>query len=413
MRTTLLALACVGILAAAPARGQSDDKELKVGDYAPAIEGAAWIGVRDQNAPSMSELRGMIVVLFFWVSFHEGGEAFMPLINQVQHHPAFGKRAGVAMIGVTDAERKAVEKEVLDNKITFPVACESKAHQEYGITTFPSIVIVDPEGKIAFKGVPSGDQIVQQLIDVIEKTPPYRSHPDEAARAVAEIQKAREFMAAGDFHRAFKTALVAWQRPVLGDPLKAEAFNLLELLEQMGRDQLADADRLLDAGDYREADRVLRTVRRLYRGLNPGDEARDRIDRLKDDSDDYKRAVSAHGDEEAAADLLYAAMDDIRGHALGRGHGKLSKILSDYPKTESASYAGQIIERMKANRNVWDIVKDYSAGPQCRQMLAQARNYKQSGRYAEARRLFERVLSEHPDTQWADEAKRELIGLPG
>ena len=79
--------------------------DLKVGTYAPDIEAKDWMNT-DGQPVSLAECRGMVVVLFFWVSWHPGGEYIMPLMTLV-NASRYGQSAGVFVIGVTDAEAQA------------------------------------------------------------------------------------------------------------------------------------------------------------------------------------------------------------------------------------------------------------------------------------------------------------------
>lgn len=420
MRTwfMLVAVLVAGIVqpALAQNRGGGNDKEddnkIEVGDWAPDFEAEDWLNIETGHPPTLTELRGMVVVLFFWVNFSEGGENAMPFINIVENHFAFGKSSGVIVIGLTDAERRSVESQLRANKIGFPVGVKSKAAEEYQVTSLPAVVIIDPEGKIAHKEtLTSADAVVNKLTEVLANIPPSRTHPAEAPVVARLIDEAREQLKSGDYRKSFRTALRGLQRAVTGDPLKAEAFAIIDLLERIGYDELAPVNALLEDKKYKEAAAVLRKVKKDFRGLGPGQDARSRFDQLAEDDEGFKGAVGAQGDEKAAAKSLLEAIEDLRKRRVGEAYVKLKGIMTEHAATEAAGYAGPMIERMKANPSIWSAAMDYEAGPECRRLLAQARSYRATGRADEARTLFSKVMNEYTGTSWAEDAKRELASM--
>lgn len=413
MRRTGLALAAAacGVLAAA-AFGQQDER-VKVGDWAPDVEAKAWINatgtLTGAEIPTLRENRGLVTVIVFWVGHHEGGRYLLPYINVADYSGRFGG-SGVTVIGLTDADRRRTEEWLRESKVFFPVGVESKSAEEYDIRTFPSIVVVDPEGKVAFKGPPS-DNFFKAIADVQEKTPPTRTNPEEAARAARWLDEAREHIRAGNFRRSYVLAADAWMHSVLGDRLKSEAFAFADLLELMAGDRIAQAEVMIDEKNYREAAATLVDVRRSFRGTDASRDARDLIEKYEKEYEEFKTAMSQFGDERTAAKLLLDAREDVRLHRFGDGYLKLERIANEFGETEAADYAREMMDKMKSNAAVWSVVIDKKAESDCRQWLAQARSYNRAGRKREARELFERVMNSYPESSYAQEAKEELIRM--
>ena len=182
MRRALITLTCVGLLL--PGIALAD---LEEGTYAPDIEAKEWLNTKElfdseyDEPVSLSELRGMVVVLYFWVSYDSGGESFMPLVNMVENSDQLGRRNGVFLMGVTEADRERVEEMVQEERLLFPIALESSAAEEYEIESFPRVVVVDPNGKIAFTGLFGKDDrnFIQKIVDVLAENAP---HADSSAR---------------------------------------------------------------------------------------------------------------------------------------------------------------------------------------------------------------------------------------
>ncbi|RMF85424.1 MAG: hypothetical protein D6744_01415 [Planctomycetota bacterium] len=405
----------MGIVLANVAQAQNrGDDELKVGDYAPTFEAEEWLNIEPgETVPDLVELRGMVVVMFFWVSWHAGGEFIIKFVNQFSNNPAIGRAGGVYTIGLTDATRKATADVLADNKVFFPVGVKSKSAKEYDIEGGFGFVVVDPEGKIAFKGS-GGD--VQGLVNAIQKalvdTPPSKTHPKEARIVRAQIDRCREYIANREYRRAFKAATDALQRTVIGDRLASEVYDIIDLLEAIGYEQIDRAIPLIEHGKYDEGARLLRAVKRQLRVLQCGKDAEKLFERYEDEYDGFRDAVEAHASEDEAARLYYAAREDLRLRRFGEAYRKLEQITTDYADTEAKPYAVEMINRMKANKDLWGWVLDAQAKVQCEQWLTQAKTYLRNRENQKARTLLERILREYPDTIYEQEARELLINMP-
>lgn len=420
MRKTLIVAAGFGLLLANIARAQSsEDEGLQVGDYAAAVEAGddnrAWINVEsDDERPSMTELRGMVVVLFFWVSWHGGAEALLPYVNMFSYNPRIGRSGGVFTIGVTDADRKATQPLIDDAKIFFPVAVESDAAEEYGFRNGFGFVVVGPDGKIIFKSTGGGDLggMADAIVEAIQESPPTKTHPKEAEVCYRRLDEARQEIRAGKYPRAYKALRDSFERSVLGDRLQSRTLEMGDLVEQLGYDQLAAFEPLMEQKKYDQAAEVLRNVIRRFRGLDCYKDAKRLYEDLREENEDFELAAARFDDEDAAARLYLEARDALKSRRVGDCHDKLNKVVTDYPDTEAAEYAEAMLARMKKIDSIWTLVRDHQAAPECRPMLARARNLIGRGRYRQAEELLRTIMRDYPDTIWAEEAKEELKNMP-
>jgi len=399
-------------LLSAVAFAQNDrEGKLKKGDYAPDFEVDSWINVEPGEEPSLSELRGMVVVLFHWVSTNEGGEQILPFLNLIENSSAFGRSQGVMVIGLSDADRKAIEPDVKARLVQFPVGVGSSFEKDYELEGI-SFVIVDAVGKIAYIGQPNNaDELGRTLGEAWSDSPPTRTHPFEAKTVVYQMSEARKYLAENDYRRAFTAAVDAVGRSAMGDPLRAEAWEFIDLLERLGYRELDRIPGLIEKEEFREAGRVLRYVRKHFKELDAGKDAKKTLELLQKENDEFKLAVGAFGDERTAGKVLFDAVDDIRANRIGEGWEKLDKLLTDHSATEAAEYARAIIERMKTNRTAWQLVMDHKAKADCEPLLATARNYLRTGRRREAEEILRRVMHDFPNTIWSDQAQRMLIDM--
>ncbi|MEW6251987.1 MAG: redoxin domain-containing protein [Planctomycetota bacterium] len=422
MRPLIIGILCVSILGAGLARA-----DLKTGTYAPDIEAKAWANTDGGQPVSLAELRGMVVVLFFWSTWDEIGEHIMPIMTLLGSK-RLGQGNGVFVMGLTDAEQKRVEEMLKKQKVFFPVGFEArKSFEDFDIKNPPRIVIIDPTGKIAWSGwavEKSGQAAFDELEKAALATPPWKTHPLLAAKVHAYLREARAALREDNFREAAEAAAKAYENALRGDPLKTHCQDFLDLLDALGRDKLAQAERALDEKRYADVISTLLEVRREFKGHQLAITARKRLDAIRKK---HKEAAELLTQMEAggqAEGLLAAAMEELRA-AAGRGddpettrrkvggaYARLEEIVNTYAATPTAQKAETLMERIGNNADLMAYVKDYKAERACRMLLSQAEAYLQTGRTARARELYREVIDKYGDTIWSQDAAQRLSQLP-
>lgn len=379
--------------------------DLAVGTFAPDIEAKGWLP-NEEARVSLVELRGMIVVLYFWVSFHGAGEAILPSLNILESQ----RTQGVFVVGVTEAEREQVEKALIDAKVQFPVAYGSDAAKDYEIGQFPWIVMIDPDGKVAWTGAPSG-AVGEAYRKILRENPPNRTHPAEALRAREELDRARAALREDNYLEAFEAARDAFDRTLTGDDLKSQCQEMLDLIEAIARDHLAEADAAVESKDYDTAVRELRMVIRRFKGIEPARQAKEDLEKLQEKHPEIGEIVKGqHADAEARS-LVMAAREDVRQQRFGPGFEKLERVVNEFADSQVVEHAQGVLDRMRRNATVMGAVRDHKAAAECTNLLAQARSFAARGDKRRATELLRKVLRDHPETRFAAEAQQLLIGL--
>jgi tetratricopeptide (TPR) repeat protein len=340
----------------------------------------------------------------------------MPLMNVV-NVSRYGKQAGVFLMGVTDAEQAQVEDLVKKEKVWYPVALGAKqAFEEYGIAAGqPRVVVVDPEGKVAWTGWPGekgGEQLVKAIGDVVGSTPPTKTHPEEADKALAYLKQARQALREDRYRDAARAADNAFDHALRGDELKARCQEVLDLVEALGRDKLAQADRALDEQKYAEAVAVLVELRREFRGVEVARTVKKKLTALKKKHKEIEQILKQQEDVGAAETELDQAVTEIRARKFGPAFERLEELVEEYGATETAEKARTLLQRMSQNDDIMGHVRDHKAARACRTLLSQAEAYVRTGRTSKARELYREVLEKYPDTIYQEEAARRLAQLP-
>jgi hypothetical protein len=407
MRLPIVAALCASLLTAGIVRADP-----RKGDFAPDIEAKQWLNTDNGDPVSIAECRGMVVVLFFWVSWNPGGEFVMPLMNMV-NASRFGRTAGVFLMGVTDSDKTRVQDMLKKEKVFFPIALEAKTtFDEYKIdAATPKVVIVDPAGKIAWSGWPGekgGQELIKEIEKVIADVPPTKTHPEEAERAKNYLKQARTAMREDHFREAAKGAQNAFEKALRGDQLKAQCQDYLDLLEALGRDKLAQAEQALDEQRWEDAVTLLVEIRRDFGGVEVARNVKKKLAALKKKHKEVEAVLKQQEDVGQAEIRLALAMDEIRDRKFGEAYTRLEDIVEDFGSTETATKAHTLLDRMNKNERIMGYVHDFKAAPACRALLSQAEAYLRTNQAAKARDLYKEILDKYGDTIYAEQAAQRL-----
>jgi thiol-disulfide isomerase/thioredoxin len=127
------------------------------GKPAPALDTSEWLGA---PAPTLADLKGKVVILFFWAHWCSDCKAQGPILARLRDRyqaqgltivaptQRFGYVAGGAAASPADELRYIAE--VRDQYYPFlagvPVPVSVANHQRFGVSSTPTLVIVDRQG---------------------------------------------------------------------------------------------------------------------------------------------------------------------------------------------------------------------------------------------------------------------------
>jgi len=118
--------------------------ELREGSRAPDFQLTELGG----EAVSLSDMRGMTVLLNFWATWCPPCRAEMPYIQQIYEE---GASRGLMVLAVNLGESPAEVKEFMEsNNLSFPVLLDinKEVGRSYGIQAIPTTFIIDQSGII-------------------------------------------------------------------------------------------------------------------------------------------------------------------------------------------------------------------------------------------------------------------------
>jgi peroxiredoxin len=136
---------------------------LQVGDRAPDFT----LPTLTQQTISLRDYRQSVVVLNFWATWCP------PCVEEAPGLKEFAERTrslGVTVIGVSvDQDRAALEKFVVEQQLSFPIAPDpdQAVASRYGTFKFPETYVIDADGKIAKKIIGAIDWRDPQIISFV------------------------------------------------------------------------------------------------------------------------------------------------------------------------------------------------------------------------------------------------------
>lgn len=139
---------------------------VQVGQAAPEIRAKVWLNVRGNV--SLAALRGKIVVVEFWATWCPPCRDSIPHLNEL--HKKWASK-GVVIVGLTDEHRAKVSQFMKKLPMHYIVGTGSKDGGRYGVNGIPHAFVVDPEGRVVWRGHPMGG-LDQAIEEAYQNAPP-------------------------------------------------------------------------------------------------------------------------------------------------------------------------------------------------------------------------------------------------
>lgn len=358
------------------------------------------------------QLKGKLVVLDFWASWCEPCMEYVP--HMVDINQKYGSK-GLQIIGINmDQNRGDMTRVTQSRQMTWPeyfdgLVWKNKIAQQFSVQAIPYTLLLSPEGKVLFAGIPATG-LEQAIEKAFRDDPPGMVDPAILAAAGKQMDEVDQKIKEGDTQAALR--LLSDVPPAaMGNSKFAErAKNTAKQLEAAAKTMLDDVQKQIDAKQYVQAVAHLRDLSAALKGLPEAADAKKMLSSLNSNPD----AVAAMQQVERGrkADDAIAAADALKAEGKdAAAYDRYKTIAAAYPGTDAGSRAKQQVQTYEKDPAFVKSVLARRGEDAARAALSMAANYKAAGRTDKAREKYQSVIDQFPNTPFADEAKQGLQSL--
>jgi thiol-disulfide isomerase/thioredoxin len=364
--------------------------ELPVGRKAPEINVTSWLNTMPL---SLKALRGKIVILEFWATWCPPCRASIPHLIKLNREY---RKKGVVLMSLTNEGQRVVVPFAKKMKMDYPVGMGGTTGRTYGVRGIPHAFIIGPNGVIRWHGHPMAG-MDRALEDILKKYPPTLL----SAKAKAQYLKALK----KDYAGALK--LMTSMKYADKDPEVAAGVNKhMAALGEVAKTKVAAGDKLLKKKKYFEASEAYLFASSI-KGLPLAGEATKKLDTLLKD----KKIAPAimKGRKEQRAKQSLAKCDGLyQQKKYAKALSAYLRVARDWKGTAAAKTAADKAAAMDADPKISRKVRTQRAKKDCSTWLYLANDAHKSGKNVKAKEYLRKVIVVHPDTPFAEEAKKLL-----
>ena len=294
--------------------------EPALGSAAPDLGSTASFNTKDGGAMSLSALRGKVVVIDFWATWCGPCVAAIPHMQTLHDHY---RDKGLVVIGHTDGSSRELPAFIAEHKITYAISVGKDIGDAYGVTGIPHVFLIDPAGKVAWHGHPSGltDAMVEeQLKQVTLAASPAPSFAKPSS--VKKVAALEASIASGKVGAGVKALeKLAADEKNANDAAAARAA--LDATSTWKTEADADLAKLRDAGDIYAAAALADGLASSYAG-------HDAAKAYKESAAEFKKALGYPAGKE------FQKLNAIPASA--RGDQRFAKMVESFLKKHPAGF---------------------------------------------------------------------------
>lgn len=124
---------------------------------------ASVVPLKGKTPVQLSDFRGKVLVLDFWATWCGPCREMMPGMEGLYNTY---RDKGVQILAISNEERSVVERFKAGRAETYPVYLDTnqEANKQYEVVAYPTIVVIDRQGKVVFLEVTNEVSKVEQAV---------------------------------------------------------------------------------------------------------------------------------------------------------------------------------------------------------------------------------------------------------
>jgi hypothetical protein len=365
----------------------------------------------DGTTFDLKDYKGKLVLVDFFF-----GKSDLDRVYHTHLLEAYTKQHanGLEMVSICCARTvDDVRQAVADFHITWPVGHNPEGFRgglsaEWGCTRLPFSFLIGPDGTVLWADMKS---TVASIVDAqMLQHPPQLVDPDVLKKANTDLDDVEKLLADKDREGAVKKFTRIADEAGKDKDFARRAAATREKVNAAADSMLAEVDDMIAAKQFAPAASRLRELLSVMSGLPTASLARTKLAELMSKPEVQRELRNA--DERDRADAAIAAARKLRdANEVEEAYLKFKAVAADYPDTPAGKTAADAVKAYEADPNFLKRMKDHIAAPRARAALNLAENYKSAGKIDQARKKYEEVVHDFPDTSFAETAKRELDTL--
>jgi len=271
-----------------------------------------------------------------------------------------------------------------------------------GISSFPTVVMASPDGKVLNTVV--GFQDASKFTDSLQRALAQVTPPDWMKKDLGLAQK---YVAAGDYARAI-SALKVILDDGKGRPVQAEAETVLADLEKKAAGNLDEARKLQEAGESAKAVEMITETMRTFPGLQATKQATALLTKMATATDFRSKERSKR-----AQDLLQQARDYYKSKEYIPCLDRCEVLLAGFGDLPEGQEGALLVNDIKANPEWLQSAADTMSERLGGVYLALADSLLKRGQPDRATFYLNRVITAFPGSRLAESAQIRLEQLQG
>ncbi len=387
--------------------------------------------VDDERVPFPADLRGRLTVMVFWRSTSQEAMQWLKDVNDlVAKHKAEGARLVTFSMEGKEAVEKALSDVQLEVARSWYGSGTRGANIAYSALSHPYVVLIDPLGRIAWRGHPN-DRLEERMLDVLALTPAYGAN---SAWTGMMLKNAERALDSGDLARGFTLAHLVALSTDCDSADREKALQLMQKADDGAKTWLEQAVKLERDGNLEEAARIVAEISvRFERGkpMCNGDPRPSEPTSGSNENSGDRTARQAADNEIGRMNASREMKEKIRDalkNVRGQADLELAEMLEELNQFDGAiDLYRQIVEKYEDSKPAEDAQKALDRllkDPAAREKVTTARNeelasvwldigdrFARIKRADQAKEQYQKILDQLPQTLAAKRAKERLEEL--